>query len=148
MEHDFDVFYIPANEENNARMIDSVRRTESGEAFGFYSNKTQQVLEAEHKQLLIGRASVVDAMIEEGYCTEPSIITEERWQYALEALPPKDWMRVNGVESFKFMEYYYGNVTSIYCKTGKGFFVFRGRASMSAAEIAEKINNYNSEVIA
>lgn len=149
MEHDFDVFYTPATETSKARMIDAVRRTESGEVVGFYSNQTHQSLEAEHKQkLLIGKSSVVSDMIEENHCTEPSPITEEQWEDALEALPPQDWKRVNGVESFKFMEYYWGNVTSIYCKTGKGCFVFKGRASMSAAEVAEKINNHNCKVSA
>lgn len=149
MENDFEVFYAPATETEKPRLIDSVRRTESGEIFGFYSNQSQQSLEAEYKRkLLIEKWSIVSNLIEESHCTEPSHITLEQWNDALDVLPPQDWNTANGVESFKFMEHYWGDVTSIYCKTGKGCFVFKGRASMSADEVAEKINSYNYKVAA
>ena len=144
MENDFEVFYAPATETEKPRLIDSVRRNESGEAIGFYSNQSQQSLEAEYKRkLAIEKWSVVSDLIEESHCTEPSSITLEQWDDALDTLPPQDWNKANGVESFKFMEHYWGDVTSIYARTASNqCFVFRGRASMTAKDVADKIKKF------
>lgn len=149
MENDFEVFYAPATETEKPRVIDAVHRNELGEVVGLYSNQSQKCLEARYnRNLAIEKSSIVIKIIEDSHCTEPSHITLEEWEDALEALPPQDWKRVNGVEYFKFLEHQYGDVTNIYCKTGKGCFVFKGRASMSGEDVAEKINNYNCQLTA
>lgn len=144
MNEDFDVFYAPATETEKPRLIDSVRRIESGEILGFYSNQDQQSLEKEYKrEIRIEKWSIVSNLIEEAFCTEPSCITLEQWDDALDTLPPQDWNTVNGVESFKFMEHYWGDVTNIYARTsGKQCFVFKGRASMTAKDVANKIRKF------
>ena len=55
-------------------------------------------------------------------CTGAHEITEEKWIYALEVLPPMDWVRHQGSESFKMSELTSGNLTAIYCRVGDKYY--------------------------
>lgn len=149
MNDTFEVFYTPATQNDRARIIDTVMTRQDGVVVGTYSNKTKEELEATYgKEMLVGKADDISKMIEDGFCVEPEEISEEDWWSALEALPPQDWKTIDGVQSFKFMEYTYGEITSIYAKTSKGCWAFKNRASMTAKEIADKINSLDCKVAA
>ena len=71
-------------------------------------------------------------------------ITEEKWFYWLEVLPPEKWQNVNGVEFFRVMEYMSGNITrhcARFSVSGGGwrFFSTFRRASQTYQELSEEI---------
>ena len=147
MNYDFDVFYTQ-EEFCLPVFIDAVKVREDGVLVGFYWNETKEQMEEEYKkEMKIGKWSEISKMIEDGFCTEPQPISEEDWEKALCVLPPEDFEAVDDVESFKCMEYFWGQITSIYAKTSKGCYVFKNRASMTAKEIAEKINSLVCDVV-
>ncbi|MCM7470795.1 hypothetical protein M8R87_19620 [Enterobacter bugandensis] len=49
-------------------------------------------------------------------------ITEDRYIDQMETLPPVDWCRGFGGESFKSMEFTGGDVTAIFVRYGERFF--------------------------
>lgn len=67
-------------------------------------------------------------------------ITQERFEYLLECLPPVNWIRINGTESFKFMERLSGDITYIVARIGGGFYEFNDKISLSHDVIIAKIN--------
>lgn len=67
-------------------------------------------------------------------------ITEERYIDQLEVLPPMDWNRSTGGESFKSMERYGGDVTSIFARRDGRFFECRDLDSLPHAEIMKQID--------
>jgi len=71
--------------------------------------------------------------------TEPEEISQERFIDALEVMPPKSWKQFGQEESFKFIEHYSGNITSIYARVGERFFTFLDNASMSHERVMDKI---------
>ena len=54
-----------------------------------------------------------------GECRE---IDEERFIYALEVLPPRNWQRGQGCESFQMSELTCGRITACYIRIGKRFY--------------------------
>lgn len=74
------------------------------------------------------------------YRTDPVEITEEQYMNALNILPPVGFAKVDGVESFKFLEATCGRITTIFAQVGKRFFKFDDVYNMPASKIAERIN--------
>lgn len=70
---------------------------------------------------------------ERALCTEPVEITEDRFMEMLEVLPPQNWQRGKGCESFELSEHFSGRVTSIFCRFGPEYFEFQGIAGQSLA---------------
>lgn len=79
-------------------------------------------------------ASYIDGLV-----TEPSEITDEKFDYALNVLPPCRWKRVDGVEMFYVSELLQADLASWYAKAGGKFFTFNDRAGRPAAEIVAKV---------
>ena len=70
-------------------------------------------------------------------CTGAHEITEEKWIYALEVLPPMDWVRHQGSESFKMSELTSGNLTAIYCRIGDKYYTLTEDVKMPHDKIIE-----------
>jgi len=47
---------------------------------------------------------------------------QETWDYMLNVLPPENWIREQGVESFKMSERTSGTITTIMCRIGENYF--------------------------
>jgi hypothetical protein len=73
------------------------------------------------------------------YRTPVREITQERYIDQLEVLPPMDWCRTNAGESFKSMEMYAGDVTSIFVQTEGRFFEFRDVSTLSHAAVLARV---------
>jgi len=66
-------------------------------------------------------------------------ITEEKWDYFLEVLPPEVWKTADGVEIFRMSEYTQGNITQHYARyNGRYFAAFR-RTSNDYKALAEEV---------
>ena len=66
-------------------------------------------------------------------------ITDQLWDDALNVLPPEKWETVDGVNIFRMMEYYTGNITAHYARTGGRYFTTLRRTSTPYAEIAAEV---------
>jgi hypothetical protein len=64
----------------------------------------------------------------------PARITAEQYDDALNCLPPANWHRSRGVQSFNSPEMYSGTVASIYVQIGGNFFKFRDVVSLTHDE--------------
>lgn len=56
--------------------------------------------------------------------SEPSEITQEQWDYALNVLPPVSWRNDGSAESFKISERLTGAITAIYVRLNERHFTF------------------------
>ena len=101
--------------------------------------KTQAELAVEYPGIEVGDLTVVHAAQQTALKTAPVLITRERFVEMLEVLPPENWSRGEGSESFKLCEYYSGNITRIYARIGKQYYEFMDDAGMPHAEIVQKI---------
>lgn len=75
---------------------------------------------------------------EAALCTEPEKITQEQYDEWLCTLPPKNYQRAPGSESFEFLEHTSGNVTGIFCRIGDHHFTFTGIAGQTHQAIVAK----------
>ncbi|VYU36904.1 hypothetical protein [Metakosakonia massiliensis] len=66
-------------------------------------------------------------------------ITESRYIDQLEVLPPVDWCRSTAGESFKSMEMYGGDVTTIFARRAGRFFECRDLHTLTHAAIVESL---------
>lgn len=73
------------------------------------------------------------------YIGPVSLITQDRFNYLLEVLPPEDWQRGGSSESFKLMERLSGNITTIAARIGNDYYEFNDNARMTHVAIIEKI---------
>jgi len=123
------------------RVIDVVHVREDGTVVGAYGGKTVGEMEAEYgTEVRRGTIAEFRKVHDAAWRTEPEEITEERWDYYLNVLPPQGWGRANGVESFKMVEKLSGEVTVICARRGDRFWSFQDNASLPAHEIAARIN--------
>ena len=70
-------------------------------------------------------------------CTGPKQVTEKEFDAALGVLPPRDWQRHNGEESFKIMELTCGQLTAIYCRIGEEYFTLTEDVNTPHEKIVE-----------
>lgn len=135
------VFYAAATDKSTMYAIDYVAENADGQLVSVMDGKTQAELSQEHgREVLIADLDAY-ALIEENlYKTEPRQITEGEFIQALEVLPPLQWCRHQGVESFRWTEFYSGNITSIFVRHPNGTcWTFRDNAFLSVEAIQAKI---------
>ena len=72
------------------------------------------------------------------FCHPPQEITEERFWYFLEVLPPVAWVRAGETESFKVSEFTCGQITQICCRIGNKYYGLSDDASLPHAEIVKR----------
>ncbi|WP_183046758.1 hypothetical protein [Salmonella enterica] len=78
-------------------------------------------------------------------CCQPvAEITAERFNDMLEVLPPLDWNfnESGGAQSFKLMEMYCGNITSIFAQYGDRFFELRDRVTLAHRDIIARVRAF------
>ena len=80
----------------------------------------------------------LDCEYEETLVTEPTPITEERFNEMLDILPPCRWTTIAGVEIFHISERIRGSLVAWHGKTGGRCFSFNDRTQRTDSEIAEK----------
>jgi hypothetical protein len=73
------------------------------------------------------------------HCKPWREITKEDWWDKLEILPPEKWETVSGVEIFRMMEYYTGNITSHYARIGDRYFTAMRPTSTKYIDIAKEV---------
>lgn len=71
---------------------------------------------------------------EEQLSTKPVEITEERFMEMLEVLPPQNWQRANGSESFEMSEHLSGRITDSFVRIGGRYFSYTGIAGQPHSE--------------
>ena len=80
-----------------------------------------------------------DAVGLELYRNEVSEISEERFNDALNVLPPVGWTTRMGVESFRISERIWGNITDIYARLGDRYFLLSDDIRLSPGIVAERV---------
>ena len=126
----------------NARVpsvIDAVMIDDHGAQRGLYSGETLDELAQRYHEPKVADIADFMAMQESALRTQPEPSTEEHYTVALECLPPEDWRRAGGIESFKMVERLSGRMTRIYAKKGDSYWTFVDRYDLSAEAIASKI---------
>ena len=68
-----------------------------------------------------------------------SEISEERFNDALNVLPPVGWTTRMGVESFRISERIWGNITDIYARLGDRYFLLSDDIRLSPGIVAERV---------
>ncbi|HEU0198541.1 MAG TPA: hypothetical protein VFQ88_15185 [Nevskiaceae bacterium] len=74
------------------------------------------------------------------YRTEPSEISAEQYEEALCVMPPLNWARTNGVESFQWRERIVGSVAQFFATAAGKFYRLRDDNVLRPCEIAARIN--------
>ncbi len=135
------LLYVPASASDpHPHLADDLITLEDGRVIGRYTGLTKEQLSAQMKtELLVTDRDTFCKMKEDSYVTAPKPITKEQFRDALECLPPLQWVRHLGVESFRFMERYTGSITTIYARTGDQYWEFMDRYNMSSDDLAQKV---------
>lgn len=76
---------------------------------------------------------------ENSFKTPVQEITAEAFDDALNVLPPEDWRRGRGAESFKCMERIAGAVTSIYVAVANRYFTFNDHIRTPHDQCCERV---------
>jgi hypothetical protein len=128
------VFFVPGRE----GIIDyAIQR--DGVLVSEYAGKSLADLASEYPGVEVGDLATAYAGQQEAWKTAPALVTRERFIEMLEVLPPEDWARKEGSESFKLCEYQTGNITRIFARIGKKYYEFMDDARLSHESILEKI---------
>ena len=135
------VFYIPASNENpHPQLVDVLHVHDDGKTYGLYSGKTLDELALDTgADIQVIDHEAFATLQDNSYITDPKPITAERYDEALNCLPPVRWGTYRGIESFRLSELYCGNVTSIFARKGDQFWEFRDRIDISSEALASKV---------
>lgn len=133
------LIYATGNDGERVRVIDGVCRNAAGEVFGLYGGQTLASLTAQYGAVTVGTLDEYTALHDASWRSEPVAITADEYQNMLEVLPPVNWVKVGGVESFRMSEMTSGMITGIYARLGNTYWTFRDRIDLSPAAVAEKV---------
>ena len=75
----------------------------------------------------------------ERYCTGPHPISKERYEEALNCLPPERWIHGVGYASFRMSERITGTIASFYVRIGDGYWVVNEHESTTHGELMQMI---------
>jgi hypothetical protein len=132
------VFYTPASGQLVPRVIDSVVLID-GEERGACSRETLAELAKRYPTVTVGDLDEVSRIKEEMMRSDPEPCTEEQFWEALECLPPLNWVRAGGGESFKMAERLSGRMTTIYARSGSTYWSFVDCDDLTHAAIMAKV---------
>ncbi len=76
------------------------------------------------------------------YCQDITEVTAERFNDALNVLPPVGWTTRQGVESFRLSERIWGSITDIYARLGDRFFKLSDDIRLSPDIVAERVRAF------
>jgi hypothetical protein len=69
------------------------------------------------------------------YCTGPHRISQERYEEALNCLPPERWIRGVGYASFRMSERITGTIATFYVRVGDSFYELNEHEDTSHGEL-------------
>jgi hypothetical protein len=102
---------------------------------GIYGKKTLAEQTAKHGPVTIMTLAEYDVIHENDWRIAPDPIPMHHYTHALEVLPPENWVQEGGNSSFKIMEYWSGQMTSIYAKVDGAYYHLVDKASLTHGEI-------------
>lgn len=121
------VFFIDADKATGQshRVIETAVFDEATQTYKTPGGATAQAMQARYPGLKVGEFDTV-LKDKEDFYRDMGIfeIDEDTFIEALECMPPTDWIRTLGGETFKICERLTGNITTIYCRKGDRFFRF------------------------
>ena len=129
-----EVFYTPANNGAAPSIVDIAVN-----GIGMHSHQDLTELAKKYPGLAVGKADDVREQIENCLRTQPAPCTEADWMEALECLPPLDWTRRGGGESFKMSERLSGRMTNIYVRFDGRFWSFVDTDDLPHVEIMNRV---------
>lgn len=122
------------------RAIDVIVESDDGEYRGLYSGKTDEELAEQYgAEVKVATTQDYSDAFEAAYRTEPAPVTTEYFEEMRDVLPPQDWRRSRGMETFKLQEHTAGRMTLILARHGERCWAFTDLCSMIHDEIVEKI---------
>lgn len=83
-----------------------------------------------------------DEVARSRYRRDVGEITEERFNDALNVLPPVGWTTRQGVESFRISERIWGNLTDIYARAGDRYFSLADDIRLPPDVVAERVRAF------
>lgn len=129
------VFYVPGQR----WVIDFAIHRADGVAVSQLQGHTLEEVQARNPGAQVMTYSAAVAMIEAGCKTDPRQITEEDFDYALNVLPPMQWVRGDHYESFMMSERTNGTVTGIYARVGSTYWKFEDTCTLAHTAIIAKV---------
>ncbi len=128
-------FYTP--KEN--RIIDTC--TDEPTPRGYYSRQTLEEIRADYPDAVYMLFDEAIKTMYNAHKTNVEEITEEKYFYALEVLPPAGWINGDDCETFKMSEHICGNITDIYARIGQRYFTYCDDIRTPHAEIIKRCEN-------
>lgn len=133
------VFYAFVGASLAPTLIDLARPTPSGHLVSIHGRETLEQMQQRYPTAQVGEYADIVRQREEALTTSPAPISEDEFLQALGALPPDDWTRRGGWESFKMSERYSGAITSIYVRAPYGCFSFRAPCTLGHDQIVQRV---------
>lgn len=109
-----------------------------------WSGETLDQLQAKYPAGVVGTVAEFEAAQNPDMATAPVEITEKAFFDALCTMPPQGWLVAGDSESFKFLEHYSGQITTIYARIGKQHWRFMDVCTITHSAIIEKIRAHNN----
>lgn len=98
---------------------------------------TGQVSQQAYALPLIEAEELVHDSDRRRYCTGPHRISQERYEEALNCLPPERWIHGVGYASFRMSERISGTIATFYVRVGDSFYTLNEHQSTSHAELMQ-----------
>lgn len=123
------------------RAIDGMIQEADGTLRGRFSGDTFEELQARYPGARLGGYDEYTIEHDAALRTVPKQCSEEEWFAALDCMPPLNWRRAGGIESFMMEERLSGSITRIYAldRASGRYWSFNDRDDMTAQAIADKI---------
>lgn len=129
-------FYVPGS----TSIIDM-----DNNGLSHYGKKTLEQLREEYPTVILidfdEAIEQINQAIATKFVTEPTEITEDDFEEALEVLPPLKYHTENKVTTFMIEEMTISHYTSIYCSIEGRYFSFTDSQFTSHMTIVEKVKN-------
>jgi hypothetical protein len=141
------VAYVPGR----MGIVDVMGKGEDGVLRSKITGETIEDLGKRYPGVIVGDLEAVAMATEQAMIRPPTRITRDKFIEMLEVLPPEDWQQRRGAagvpssESFKLVEYFSGNITSIYARIGGEYFEMLDRGTLSHEQIVEKCKSTTKE---
>lgn len=127
-------FFVPSH-----NTVYAWAKQQNGEWVTEFSAKTLDSVRSIYPDVELMPFAQVQVIQNIGYRREWTEITQARYIVQLEMLPPMDWCRGYGGESFKSMEFSGGDVTAIFVRYGERFFECRDLHTLTHKELIRGI---------
>ena len=108
----------------------------------FYSHRTLAEFQAEFPDAVVMDADEAYKLHEDRFRAPVSETTEERFNYALDVLPPGKWGHYQGGEAFYVTERITGNIVSWYFKVDERFFTLDDSAAPHPSAYLERVREF------